>query len=350
MSLRPEHHAVPLEHTQRLDDAPTAAAWGPSGLSVGTAAGTLWRSSEDAAADLAPAPSVGPGAPIRRLAPSAANGILSLHADGSVRHDGAEVVGPACTPDALHAQDLCWASDGTIAVVAAGGALRLELHTPTTATTTEPEVVTTDIGPIRCVVTTRGHLVLAGGARGVTWVDARLGVVDHVEPCPPVVALAADPTGRFLAAADVTGDLHLVPIDGGPTQVVGGYPDRIELLDWSADGSYLLAVADDELTAWPVSDAGITAERPVSLLADAGRITAIAAAPHGRRVATGHVDGELLCWHLPGGEHQEALRVGAEVTCVAWSPDACTIAVGAIDGTLHHLTLPTPDPGDPTCP
>ncbi len=349
MTVEPDRQAASLMRTVELDDAPTVATWCRRRLAVGTAAGSVWEADSDAA-DLIPVTGAGHDAAVRRLVRSEASGLLSLGADGSVRRGSTELVAAASIPGAVPAQDICWTSDGATAVVAVGTRLLLDHRAPLGVPTLGTEQVPVGVGFIRRIAPSRRHLVLVGGAGGVAWVDARLGVVDHLEPCPPVVALAADPTGRFLAAADVTGDLHLMPIAGGPTQVVGGYPDRVDILDWTADGSHLLAVADDEVTAWPVSEAGITTERPISLLADAGRITALTPAPQGLQVATGHVDGEVLCWRLPDGDRWEAPCVGAEVTCLAWSPDAHTLAVGAIDGTLHRLALSTPEPGDPTCP
>jgi len=96
----------------------------------------------------------------------------------------------------------------------------------------------------------------------------------------------------------------------------------------------VLAAADDELTYWAMSTAGL-ADEPVCAVAHDDPISALAASPTDPLVATADDAGRMYVWSLrdlggPIWSHAAA----AAVTTIAWRPDGTALAVGTTNGDV----------------
>jgi len=97
------------------------------------------------------------------------------------------------------------------------------------------------------------------------------------------------------------------------------------------DGHVVAGMADGAVAVWDLR----TGARAVAPAPHQGKVTAVAVAPGGGRVASTGEDGVLALWD-PATNRREALRgIGGKVAALAFSPDGQTLVTGAEDGSVR---------------
>lgn len=157
-------------------------------------------------------------------------------------------------------------------------------------------------------------LLVAVGTGGCTWIDPEDAhpILRAERHDGVAVGVAVAPGSGVLAVGDLRGAVRLLP--GGDDEVeVLGWPDPVERLAWTADGS-LVVLGGDEATAWHPSDEEAEPVRTVGR----GWLSALAAHPWSGAVALGSSEGEVAVWHPATGARAVLAAVDGRVAHLGW--------------------------------
>ncbi|MEJ0036318.1 MAG: WD40 repeat domain-containing protein [Gammaproteobacteria bacterium] len=146
---------------------------------------------------------------------------------------------------------------------------------------------------------------------------------------------AFSPNGKVLASGMQDGTVHFWWLTTGKDSQMRGYPTKVTLTEWSANGRYLATSAGSEIVVWDFSGKGPEGSAPLELSGHTDRITHLAFQPDGPWLVSAGRDWRLTLWQ-PGKEKQavDAHLTGGEITAVRWSPDGKRVAVGEAKGRL----------------
>ncbi|HEY2148620.1 MAG TPA: c-type cytochrome domain-containing protein, partial [Pirellulales bacterium] len=152
-------------------------------------------------------------------------------------------------------------------------------------------------------------------------------------------ALAFHPNGKLLASASADRTLKLWDTINGERLETFGQP----LLDqytavFSPDGSRLAgAGVDNRIRVWQISPSGKEGTNPIvfARFAHEKAIIKLAYSPDGKRIASSSEDGTLKIWNAATLEEERSLeRQPDAAPAIAFLPDADSLIVGRMDGTL----------------
>ncbi len=204
------------------------------------------------------------------------------------------------------------------------------------------------IGTITVLDRVAGRIGVVGGTHGCAWFDSGFCSVDDRHALPTIVALAVDRRHGRVALGDLGGSIHLLRTDRAELVELTGYPDRVGLLCWTADGHSLCAAAADEVTVWTPDtdddrvdgtagtdqDSEVSGE-PVRLVGHDDAITALSASPTDGLVASGDTEGRVCIW-APGRLETPvgSLTTDGIVLALAWRHDGRSLAVSTSEGSL----------------
>lgn len=161
-------------------------------------------------------------------------------------------------------------------------------------------------------------------------------------PWPAACLTAAfSPNGKVLASGMQDGTVHFWWLTTGKDSQMRGYPTKVTLTEWSANGRYLATAAGPEVVVWDFGGKGPEGSAPLELSGHTDRITHLAFQPNGPWLVSAGRDWRLTLWQ-PGKQKQavDAHLTGGEITAVRWSPDGKRLAVGEAKGrvTTYELT------------
>ena len=142
--------------------------------------------------------------------------------------------------------------------------------------------------------------------------------------------VAIDGTGQ-LVAAGFNGNVRVWELDSGDIRHDLPMEGIAWDLDFSNDGRFLVASAQDQVVLWDLHDP----DAPFAV-ASCPTTRRLALIDGGRRVATGHDDDAVRIWTVPDLQPLLTLHgVGGEVQALEADPDGEIIAVGAKDGLVR---------------
>jgi WD40 repeat protein len=151
---------------------------------------------------------------------------------------------------------------------------------------------------------------------------------------------AFSPNGKVLASGMQDGTVHFWWLTTGKDSQMRGYPSKVTLTEWSANGRHLATSAGSEVVVWDFGGKGPEGSAPLELSGHTDRVTHLAFQPNGPWLVSAGRDWRLTLWQ-PGKEKQavDAHLTGAEITAVRWSPDGKRVAVGEAKGrvTIYEL-------------
>lgn len=187
-----------------------------------------------------------------------------------------------------------------------------------------------------------GRLVSAsedGTAR--VWNLASKAVTGTLEHPSRLNAAVFGPGGTIVTGA-VDGLLRIWdPQTGRETGRLRGHSDGIWSVAMLGDGRIVTGSADTTARIW---DLAASAEPVVRC---GSGVLAVAVAPLGTTMATGHADGSVGLWDLATLRPIRRITVGAgRVNGVAFSPDGGRLAAACQDGSVHVVSIPS-DHADP---
>jgi WD40 repeat protein len=151
---------------------------------------------------------------------------------------------------------------------------------------------------------------------------------------------AFSPNGKVLASGMQDGTVHFWWLTTGKDSQMRGYPSKVSLTEWSANGRYLATAAGPEVIVWDFGGKGPEGSAPLELSGHTDRVTHLAFQPGGPWLISAGRDWRLTLWQ-PGKEKQavDAHLTGGEITAVRWSPDGRRVAVGEAKGRLSIYEL-----------
>ena len=279
-----------VPHCWRLDAAVVALRGDAAGLLAATHAGTIWR--------------LEPG--------------------------HAAVIGSTGAP--VHATAAC--GDGLVVATAR----EVQLVTPSGRVTS---FGSPPVGVITALGVSSERSLVVGTTEGTSWLEAAIRDAWHQVEGPTVTALATHPQRRWVAAGTLDGTIELFfelgRSEESDTELFG-YPERLAALEWLADGSAILGVADDELTSWTVADDGETPDEPACFHGHDRAIRALAPHPCEPIVLTVDDVGRAVVWNPALVDVPvTSTDVGGPLLRGEWSSDGSHVVVTTADRSAITL-------------
>jgi len=151
------------------------------------------------------------------------------------------------------------------------------------------------------------------------------------------------PCGKFLAAGDFEGRVCRWESSAEgltPQSALSGHNGWVQRIAFHPDGKRLYS-ADSwgELRCWPIQEAEPRATWSVRA-AHQSWIRGLAVSPDGQWLATCGRDGFIRCWNpATGARKQEWAEPGADLFCVAFSPDSRSLVHGDLHGVVKQRDL-----------
>lgn len=183
-----------------------------------------------------------------------------------------------------------------------------------------------------------------------------------------VCAIAFSPDGQTLVSGSVDYTVRRWDVTSGRClQIWRGHQSVVWSVAFSPDGQTIVSGSEDQtIKLWQVNpaasltsaakSAAATPHHPLlqhcataltqtdsqhskacrTLKPQAGWVRAVTFSPDGKRLATGHADGGVRCWHTQTGKGQRLLKGHtAPVWSVAFSPDGQILATAGEDQTIR---------------
>jgi WD40 repeat protein len=233
---------------------------------------------------------------------------------------------------------LAWAPDGRYLAAAAGRSVVV----------TDPDGAVVHSYPEHPSTVTslvwdaRGRRVAAAFYGGVRWYEpgrAQSTAVDQLKWKGSILALAASPDRRWLAAGNQDRSVQLWRLGKDRHLEMPGYPAKIDQLAFDPTSRYLAVGSVGFTTVWDCAGRGPEGSTPRLLEGHVRRVTALAWQHQGEGLVTADADG-LVAWWDPArsGRPRQVLDVGEEVTTASFRLDDEALLVTTARGRV--LSLP----------
>ncbi|MDJ0634816.1 MAG: NB-ARC domain-containing protein [Xenococcaceae cyanobacterium MO_188.B29] len=153
-----------------------------------------------------------------------------------------------------------------------------------------------------------------------------------------ILAVAFSPNGKFLAAGDTKGKVHLWQVAPSRSLLTfQGHTSWVLSLVWSPDGQTLASSSYDRtIRLWNP----LTGQCVKTFTGHTNWVLSLAWSPDGKILASGGDDQTIRLWDLSNGKCLKILTGHTNwVMSVAWSPDGKTLASGGDDQTIRLWDL-----------
>ena len=141
--------------------------------------------------------------------------------------------------------------------------------------------------------------------------------------------MVLSPDAEVVACGSQDKSVHFWRRSTGADSMMSGYPGKPSSLAFDSTGTFLATGGGESVLVWSFAGGGPEGTRPGVLELHAERITALAFAPQGRRLASGSRDSAVVVWSLredgDGGPIGVALLPDL-VSRVCWRPDGRALA------------------------
>lgn len=188
----------------------------------------------------------------------------------------------------------------------------------------------------------RGKRLATASYLGVwLWEPDEHEPIDYHEWPGAFTSVRWGPTGRYIAGGCLDSAIRFSDLDEGQMFQMTGYREKVTHLDWHHTGMWL-ASGDGELAMlWDFSGEGPQGTEPIRLEGDLASVSAVAFSPGLRPLlATGGRSGLVLVQEFLDEGIVGAQANQGEVSCLSWSPDGGTLAVGYDTGIVTSLSIP----------
>ena len=158
-----------------------------------------------------------------------------------------------------------------------------------------------------------------------------------------VISLTISPDKKYVCSGTQDYQVHIWPIPYYPESdlAMSGFPNKVKHLAWHYEGATLATNSGDIVVVWDFGGKGPAGTEPGMLKGHSLNVTALAF-QHGNDILVSGDESGLLIFFCPKvSSHSDyVINVQEEITCLCWSPDDKTVAVGTADGGLFMIENP----------
>jgi WD40 repeat protein len=148
-------------------------------------------------------------------------------------------------------------------------------------------------------------------------------------------SLAVSPDEAIIAAACQESAIHLWLAQNGEDFQMGGYPTKVQQMDWSQDSRYFATGGGADLIIWDCGSNGPQGTIPDHVPVDRKQVTALAFGYTGNQVASGGEYGLVIIYDAGTRKPIAHLNTNAAVSILAWRHDDRFLAIGSAEGDLR---------------
>jgi WD40 repeat protein len=155
-----------------------------------------------------------------------------------------------------------------------------------------------------------------------------------------ILNITYSPNGKVLAAGCQDGAAHVWLLPSAQDLFMNGYPTKVRELSWDAGSRFLATGGGPEVIIWDFSGKGPSGSEPIVFPGHESFISVLSFAPHGLRLASGGLDGQIFIWDV--GDPGNVLLSSdgdSDVSFLCWSPDGKQLAAGFASGVTTICRL-----------
>ena len=152
-----------------------------------------------------------------------------------------------------------------------------------------------------------------------------------------LVSMVLSPNGDIVACGSQDNSVHFWRRSTEQDSMMGGYPGKPANLAFDSSGTLLATSGSEAVTVWSFQGLGPEGTRPGELELHNQRVSSLAFAPKGMRLASGSKDGSVAIWSLQAdgqGEMIGATSTDAPISNLAWRPDGRALAAANAVGKI----------------
>lgn len=262
--------------------------------------------------------------------------LLSVGQDGQVRfwEPGHLAAQAEVKVPSSWVEQAVWAPDGAAAAISAGKQVMILRPDGT---------VLHRLSPLPSTVS--GIVWRADGRELAASAYGRIQIWDSVsgQPKEPLlwktslIAISWSPDQRWIVAGTQEQSVQIweMPFRPGNELAMSGYPGKVRSLAWHYSSRYLATDGGPEIMVWDCGGRGPAGSTPRILEGHQARVSVLTYQKSGHLLASGAEDGRVLLWNA--GKSTSPLcqiRMPDGITCLDWSPDGQTLAIGCRSGAV----------------
>jgi len=180
-----------------------------------------------------------------------------------------------------------------------------------------------------------GHLLTSCYGGVDRWRPGRSEPTRHYPWKGSLLGLAVSPDEGIIAASCQESAIHLWFTESGEDFQMGGYPAKVQQMDWSRDSRYFATGGGAALIVWDCGASGPQGTEPDQVPVDRTLVSALAFGCTGNQVASGGEHGLVIVYDAGARKPIAHLVANAAISTLAWRFDDRLLAIGSSDGSLR---------------